>query len=116
MALLGVAVLWPLFYFAMGRCRFVPRSMPLAATGGLILFGMASALSCFMSPVALLSTGYLVLTLAGIWLALQFNSNLDADQYERGLKVFALLTAGLLIGFAWYDYMPENVLATARTY
>ena len=40
-----------------------------------------------MSPVALLSTGYLVLTLAGIWLALQFNSSLDADQYELGLKV-----------------------------
>ena len=87
MVLLGFAVLWPLLYFSLGRCRFFPRSMPLAATGGLILFGMAAALSSFMSPVALFSTGYVVLTLAGIWLALQFNSNLDADQYERGLKV-----------------------------
>lgn len=114
MVLLGVAVVWPLLYFAMGRCRFVPRSMPLVATGGLILFGMASALSSFMSPVALLSTGYLVLTLAGIWLALQFNSSLDAEQYERGLKVFALLTTGLLVGFAWYDYVPGTRLGNGR--
>lgn len=114
MALLGVAVLWPLLYFAMGRCRFVPQSMPLAATAGLILFGMASALSSFMSPVALLSTGYLVLTLAGIWLALQFNSSLDADQYEQGLKVFALLTACLLVGFAWYDYVPGTRLGNGK--
>jgi O-antigen ligase len=114
MVLLGVAVVWPLLYFAMGRCSFVPRSMPLVATCGLILFAMASALSSFMSPVALLSTGYLVLTLAGIWLALQFNSNLDAEQYERGLKVFALLTTGLLVGFAWYDYVPGTRLGNGK--
>lgn len=114
MVLLGVAVVWPLLYFAMGRCCFVPRSMPFAATGGLILFGMASALSSFMSPVALLSTGYLVLTLAAIWLALQFNSSLDADQYEQGLKVFAFLTTGLLVGFAWYDYVPGVRLGNGK--
>jgi O-antigen ligase len=114
MVLLGVAVVWPLLYFAMGRCRFFPRSMPLAATGGLILFGLAATLSSFMSPVALLSTGYVVLTLTGIWLALQFNSNLDADQYERGLKVFALLTTGLLVGFAWYDYVPGVRLGNGK--
>jgi O-antigen ligase len=114
MVLLGVAVVWPLLYFAMGRCSFFPRSMPLAATGGLILFGMASALSSFMSPVALLSTGYVVLTLAGIWLALQFNSNLDADQYEWGLKVFAVLMTGLLAGFAWYDYVPGTRLGNGK--
>lgn len=114
MVLLGAAVVWPLLYFAMGRCRFVPRSMSFAATGGLILFGVTSALSSFMSPVALLSTGYIVLTLAGIWLALQFNSNLDADQYEWGLKVFALLMTGLLVGFAWYDYVPETRLGTGK--
>jgi O-antigen ligase len=114
MALLGAAVVWPLLYFAMGRCHFFPRSMSFAATGGLILFGLAAALSSFMSPVALLSTGYVVLTLAGIWLALQFNSNLDAEQYERGLKVFALLTTGLLVGFAWYDYVPGTRLGNGK--
>lgn len=114
MVLLGVAVVWPLLYFAMGHCRFFPRSMPLAATGGLMLFGIASVLSSFMSPVALLSTGYLVLTLAGIWLALQFNSSLDADQYEQGLKVFALLTTCLLVAFACYDYVPGARLGNGK--
>jgi O-antigen ligase len=114
MVLLGAAIVWPLLYFALGRCQFVPRSMPIAAIGGLILFGMASALSSFMSPVALLSTGYLVLTLVGIWLALQFNSNLNAAQYVWGLQIFAVLTTCLLVGFAWYDYVPGTRLGNGK--
>lgn len=114
MLLLGAAVVWPLAYFALGRCRFVPRAMPLAATAAVLLFGVVSAVSSFMSPVALLSTGYVILTLTGIWLALQFNSNLDPEQYERGLKVFAVLTTGFLIGFAWYDYVPGTRLGTGK--
>jgi O-antigen ligase len=61
-----------------------------------------------------LSTGYVLLTLAGIWLALQFNSNLDADQYEWGLKVFAVIMTGLVLGFAWYDYAPGKRLGTGK--
>lgn len=114
MVLLAAAVMWPLLYFAIGRCSFVPHAMSPAATGGLILFGIASALSSVMSPVALISTGYVVLTLTGIWLALQFNSNLNGDQYEWGLKVFALLTTGLLVGFAWYDYVPGTRLGNGK--
>lgn len=114
MLLLGAAVVWPLAYFALGRCRFVPHGMPVAATGTALLFGLVSALSSFLSPVALLSTGYVVLTLTSLWLALQFNSNLDPEQYERGLKVFAVITAGLLVGFAWYDYVPGTRLGTGK--
>lgn len=114
MVLQSGAVLWPLVYFALGRCHFVPRSMSPAATGGLVLFGVVSALSSFVSPVALLSTGYVVLTLAGILLALQFNSNLDAEQCERGLKVFTMLTSCLLVGFAWYDYVPGTRLGNGK--
>ncbi|MDP2381531.1 MAG: O-antigen ligase family protein [Nitrospirota bacterium] len=114
MVLLATAVMWPLLYFAIGRCNFVPYAMSPAATGGLILFGIASALSSVMSPVALISTGYVVITLTGIWLALQFNSNLNGDQYERGLKVFAVLTTGLLVGFAWYDYVPGTRLGNGK--
>ncbi|MEQ1796173.1 MAG: O-antigen ligase family protein, partial [Nitrospira sp.] len=114
MVLLGAAVVWPLAYFALGRCRFVPRAMPVAATAAVLLFGVVSALSSFMSPVALLSTGYVVLTLTGIWLALQFNSSLDPEQYEKGLTVFAVLTAELLVGFAWYDYVPGTRLGTGK--
>jgi O-antigen ligase len=114
MLLLGAAVLWPILYFALSRCRFVPQSLPFGATVAVTLFALVSALSSFLSPVMYLSTGYVVLTLAGIWLALQFNSNLDADQYEWGLKVFAVLMTGLLLGFAWYDYAPGKRLGMGK--
>jgi O-antigen ligase len=114
MVLLAAAVLWPILYFALSRCRFIPKSLPLGTTVAVTIFTLVSALSSFLSPVMYLSTGYVVLTLAGIWLALQFNSNLDADQYERGLKVFAVIMTGLLLGFAWYDYTPGTRLGMGK--
>jgi O-antigen ligase len=114
MSLLGAAVVWPLLYFALSRNRFIPRPMSAGATGALALFVLTAALSSFISPAILRSTGYVALTLAGIWIALQFNSNLDRHQYERGLKVFAVLTAGLLAGFAWYDYVPGMRLGMGK--
>lgn len=114
MGLLGTAVVWPLLYFALSRNRFIPHALSFGATGALVMFVLTAALSSFISPVILRSTGYVALTLAGIWLALQFNSNLDQHQYERGLKVFAVLTAGLLMGFAWYDYVPGKRLGMGK--
>lgn len=114
MGLLGAAILWPLSYFAVSRLRFVPSALPIGATIGLLLFALAAALSSFWSPVVIHSTGYTVLTLAGIWLALQFNSNLDVEEYERGFKVFALIMSVLLLGFAWYDYVPGKRLGTGK--
>jgi O-antigen ligase len=114
MGLLGAAVVWPLMYFGVSRGRFIPRAMPLGATGALVLFAVTAGLSSFISPSILRSTGYVALTMAGIWLALQFNSNLDTAQYEQGLKVFTVLTAGLLVGFAWYDYVPGNRLGRGK--
>ncbi len=114
MGFLGAAVIWPLWYFAFGRAQFIPRSMSFGAMGALVLFVLAAALSCIVSPVMLRSIGYVGLTFAGIWLALQFNSALDAEQCERGMKLFAVLTAGLLLTFAWYDYTPGKRLGTGR--
>ncbi len=114
MVLLGAAVLWPILYFALSRCRFVPQSLAFGATVAVTLFALVSALSSFLSPVMYLSTGYVLLTLAGIWLALQFNSNLDADQNEWGLKVFAMIMTGLLLGFTWYDYAPGTRLGLGK--
>lgn len=111
---IGTAVVWPLAYFMVSRCRFVPDSMSFIGTVAMLLFGTFSVLSSFFSPVALLSAGYVVLTLLGLWLALQFNTNLDAEQYEQGLKIFAVLTTGLLVGFAWYDYVPGTRLGTGK--
>ncbi|NOU11230.1 MAG: O-antigen ligase family protein [Nitrospira sp.] len=114
MVWIGAAVTWPLAYFMVARCRFVPDAMSMLGTVAVVLFGIFSILSSFFSPVALLSSGYVVLTLLGLWLALQFNSNLDAEQYEQGLKLFAVLTTGLLVAFAWYDYVPGTRLGTGK--
>lgn len=111
---IGTAVVWPLAYFMVSRCRFVPDSLSFIGTVAMLLFGTFSVLSSFFSPVALLSAGYVVLTLLGLWLALQFNTNLDAEQYEQGLKIFAVLTTGLLVGFSWYDYVPGTRLGTGK--
>ena len=111
---IGTAVVWPLAYFMVSRCRFVPDSLSFIGTVAALLFGAFSVLSSFFSPVALLSAGYVVLTLLGLWLALQFNTNLDAEQYEQGLKIFAVMTTGLLVGFAWYDYVPGTRLGTGK--
>lgn len=111
---IGTAVVWPLAYFMVSRCRFVPDSLSFIGTVAALLFGAFSVVSSFFSPVALLSAGYVVLTLLGLWLALQFNTNLDAEQYEQGLKIFAVMTTGLLVGFAWYDYVPGTRLGTGK--
>src|SRR5262245_21430804 len=55
MALLGGSVVWPFLYFAVSRHRFFPHALPFGATAALALFVLASALSCFFSPVPLLS-------------------------------------------------------------
>lgn len=114
LVLLGASVVWPFAYFAFSRARFVPEAMPSLATAAVFLFGLVSAVSSVFSPIALVSTGYVVLTLAGLWLALQFNTNLDAAAYEQGLKVFAAVTTALLVAFAWYDYVPGTRLGTGR--
>lgn len=111
---MGVAVVWPLAYFVMNSGRVVPAAMPPAAAIAVVVFGVASALSSFFSPVPLLSTGYVVMTLASVWLAMLFNSHLDSTQYRRGFSVFAVLTGGLLVGFAWYDYVPGTRLGTGK--
>jgi O-antigen ligase len=114
LTLLGAAIVWPLLYFAVSRLRFVPRALPIGAAAGLLLFALAAALSSFWSPVTFHSTGYTILTLAGIWLALQFNTNLEVAEYERGLKVFAVIMTSLLLGFAWYDYVPGKRLGMGK--
>lgn len=114
MVLLGASIVWPLVYFAVSQCRFLPHSLPFGAGMALTLFALTSALSSFMSPVPLLSVGYVALTLGGIWLALQFNSNLTGEQYEQGLKVFAVLMTAILVCFAWYDYVPGKRLGTGK--
>lgn len=97
---------WPVGYFLLSRCRFVPGGFSLGTIGGLALFGFFCALSSIGSLAPLESTEYTVLTIVTVLVVLQFNTNLDAAHYETGLKSYAVLMAALVLGFAAYDYVP----------
>ncbi len=114
LAILTAAVLWPLGYFMVSRRRFMPDRLPFGAGFALILFFAIGDLSTFGSPVIYRSIGYLVLTAAGMWLAWQFNSNLDPKQYEVGLKTFAIVMTAMVLAFAAYDFVPGARLGNGK--
>ncbi len=103
---LGLALSWPLIYFLLlGQTRVVNRNTPLRITmiGGIVVF---SGISVFVSPAIYTSLGYWVLNLAGIYIAVNFSARLDADAYAKGLRIYVLAMLPLLIGLAWYSYVP----------
>lgn len=104
--LLAMALAWPPVYFMFSRCRFFPRRLSGGSLVALIMFSGFCALSSFGSARALESIGYSLLTLMTFGVVLQFNSNLDAVQYERGLKAYALVMLLLVLSFSAYDYVP----------
>lgn len=103
---LGLALSWPLIYFLfLGQTGLVNRHPLLHTTmiGGVVVF---SGISVFVSPAIYTSLGYWVLNLAGIYIAVNFSLRLDADAYTRGLRIYVLAMLPLLIGLAWYSYVP----------
>lgn len=106
MALLALSLAWPPIYFSVSRCRLVPSGFSPVTYLGLALFSLFCVLSSFISPAPLESTGYTVLTVVTALVALQFNSNLNAAQYEVGLRIYVVLMTALVLGFAAYDYVP----------
>lgn len=114
LATLVVAVLWPLVFFVFSRNRFMPRLPAPGRFMALLFFVLFGALSILASPVMFQSIAYFCMTLAGFLLAMQFNSSLNPRQYERGLKIFSVLTTAVLILFALYDYKPGLRLGNGR--
>ena len=113
-AIMLISLLWPAIYFAFSRNRFVPVGFGSETILGLTLFGLFCGLSSFVSRAPLESTQYTVLTILTIVVVLQFNSNLDAEQYEIGLKCYAVLAAALVGAFALYDYVPGRRLGGGK--
>lgn len=111
---LAVALLWPLGYFLISRNRFVPRRLPGDSQIAILLFGLSCGLSAFVSPAIYESTGYVVLTLMTMLIALQFNSNLSTGDYVSGLKIYAVLIAGMLVWFSVFDYVPGTRLGNGK--
>lgn len=108
------SLLWPVGYFLLGRTRFFPAGFSAASIGAFVLFGLFCALSSFVSRAPLESVQYTLLTVLTAFVVLQFNTNLDAAQYEIGLKWYAIFMAVLVSGFAVYDYVPGHRLGGGR--
>src|SRR5262245_26367024 len=109
-----VSLLWPVGYFMLSRCRFVPSGFTSGTIAGLVVFGLCCGLSSLGSRAALESINYTLLTVLTALMVLQFNSNLDAKHYETALKSYAVLMAALVSGFAVYDYMPGSRLGGGK--
>lgn len=112
--LLIAAIIWPLGYFPFSRHGLMPNRLKGGALCALIIFFAFCFLSSFMSPVAMHSGAFVALTLASVWLALQFDSSLNPRQLESGLKLYAIITIAVLVGFALDDYRPGERLGNGK--
>jgi len=100
------SLLWPTVYFLFSRNRFIPGGFSPGSITALVLFSLFCGLSTLVSRTPLESVQYTVLTVMTIWVVLQFTTNLDAAQYETGMKYYAVLGSVLVSGFALYDHVP----------
>ena len=112
--LLTTALSWPVLYFTFGRCRFFPEWNGTGSVLALLTFLMFCLLSSFGSPRPLDSAGYSILTALTCWVVLQFTTNLDVSDYERGLKTYASVMFLLVGAFALYDYAPGVRLGNGK--
>ena len=108
------SLLWPAGYFLLSRCLFIPSGFSTGTIVGVVVFGIFCGFSALVSQAPLESTQYTALTILAIIVVLQFNANLDAAQYERGMKTYAVLMAALVSGFALYDYVPGRRLGGGK--
>jgi O-antigen ligase len=109
-----VSLVWPAGYFLLSRCRFIPSGFSAGTIAGLAVFGVFCGFSALVSQAPLESTQYTALTILTIIVVLQFNTNLDAAQYEIGMKTYAVVMAILVSGFALYDYVPGRRLGGGK--
>jgi O-antigen ligase len=114
MILLGVAVVWPLLFFAVSRCAFLPRLPSAGKLVALYAFVLFSGLSIFMSNAIWESMAYYCMTLVAMVLALQFNTNLEPAQFQTGFKMYAFLTVLALGAFSLYDYKSGTRLGLGK--
>jgi O-antigen ligase len=112
--LLASALVWPVGYYMLSRCRVFAQPLSLGSFLALIIFGLFCGLSAFGSSAPIESIGYTALTLIACWVVMQFNADLDEHQLETGLKTYALLMVILLVGFALYDYVPGERLGNGK--
>ena len=110
MVILAAGVLWPLFYFMVSSNRFFPSMPSTSVFLALIIFAVFGGASIYVSPIIWTSFAYYGMTLCALLIALQFNSALTAEQYRRGLSLYAFCTCILLSVYAIHHYQPGERL------
>ena len=98
------AVAWPLPLLPLAGYGILPSNMDRLVLASLGLFILIALNSCLISPVPLLSVGYLGATLLGIYVAMLFNSRFRREDFLLGLKIFAVICGILLIAYISFDY------------
>lgn len=98
------AVVWPPTILLLLGVYPIPTRLDRSTIVLLIIFSQIAFLSCLVSPYPVTSFGFLVATLAGIYVAVLFSSCLSQHDVLRGLQVYSLLTLALLLAFAWFDF------------
>jgi len=106
MALLAAGVVWPLCYFAFSSHPFIPRMPSVATSIALLVFTIFSLASIYVSPIIWMSMGYVGMTLCALFIALQFSTALTDKQFQKGLAIYAIAMAMLLIIYAISHYEP----------
>lgn len=109
-----LSLVWPCGYFLLSRCRFIPSGFSTGTIVGLAVFGIFCGVSALVSQAPLESARYTALTILTVIVVLQFNTNLDPAQYERGMKTYAVVMTILVSGFALYDHVPGRRLGGGR--
>lgn len=98
-----ICVLWPLMFFALSR-SFIPRLPSTDRLVVLCIFTIFGGLSVCVSADAWESFTYFLMTLAAFFISLQFNTNLQPEQFERGLKFYSIISTVILIWYAMFHY------------
>ncbi|WP_082053943.1 O-antigen ligase family protein [Methyloterricola oryzae] len=109
-ATVGLAVLWPTFYFLFSKEGIIPRNTSNGTLILLTIFFLFGFLSVFFSSLMVISTAYMVLTLLSVLICLKFASVLDAQELGNGLRTYTLCVALLVVAFSIWDYEPGSRL------
>lgn len=101
--ILGASIVWPLGYFAVSRCKFMPQATTMQ-TIAIAVFSAFALFSAAFSPETNKSTAYAVMTILAICICLQFHTNLDISGYEKGLGIYSIPTSAFLLWETYVNY------------
>lgn len=113
--ILGGSIVWPLGYFAVSRCKFMPQATTMQAIA-IATFSAFALFSAAFSPETIKSTVYAVMTILAICICLQFHTNLDIAGYEKGLGIYSIPTSAFLLWETYVNYIGGGYASGRLTF